>query len=61
MAILIVAAFPSRLSRYTDCQSKTAVDDVVRGATVDNPIMCALNAQAMIARTVSCEVTDPNI
>jgi hypothetical protein len=24
---------------------------VVRGATVDNPIMCALNAQAMIART----------
>ena len=25
--------------------------DVVRGPTVDNPMMCALNAQTMIART----------
>ncbi|HEY4809195.1 MAG TPA: hypothetical protein VIH81_15830 [Roseiarcus sp.] len=29
---------------------KTALD-VVRGPTVDNPMMCALNAQTMIART----------
>jgi hypothetical protein len=35
---------------HSDCQAKTAVD-VVRGPTVDNAIMCALNAQAMIART----------
>ena len=33
-----------------DCQAKTAVD-VVRGPTVDNPMMCGFNAQAMIART----------
>src|SRR3984957_12941081 len=35
---------------YSDCQAKTALD-VVRGPTVDNAIMCALNAQTMIART----------
>ena len=35
---------------HSDCQPKTAVD-VVRGPTVDNAIMCALNAQTMIART----------
>ena len=35
---------------HADCQSKTAVD-VVRGPTVDNPMMCGLNAQTMIART----------
>ena len=35
---------------HADCQAKTAVD-VVRGPTVDNPMMCALNAQTMIART----------
>ena len=35
---------------HSDCQAKTAVD-VVRGPTVDNAIMCALNAQTMIART----------
>jgi hypothetical protein len=35
---------------HSDCQAKTAVD-MVRGPTVDNAIMCALNAQAMIART----------
>jgi hypothetical protein len=35
---------------HADCQAKTAVD-VVRGPTVDNPIMCGYNAQTMIART----------
>jgi hypothetical protein len=35
---------------HADCQVKTALD-VVRGPTVDNPMMCALNAQTMIART----------
>jgi hypothetical protein len=35
---------------HADCQSKTAID-VVRGPTVDNAVMCALNAQTMIART----------
>ncbi len=33
-----------------DCQPKTA-NDVVRGPQVDNPIMCSLNAQMMMART----------
>ncbi len=35
---------------HADCQAKTAVD-VVRGPTVDNSMMCGLNAQTMIART----------
>jgi hypothetical protein len=35
---------------HADCQAKTAVD-VIRGPTVDNPIMCPFNAQTMIART----------
>lgn len=35
---------------HADCQAKTAID-VVRGPTVDNAMMCALNAQTMIART----------
>jgi hypothetical protein len=35
---------------HADCQAKTAVD-VVRGPTVDNPLICGLNAQTMIART----------
>jgi hypothetical protein len=35
---------------HADCQAKTAVD-VVRGPTVDNLMMCGLNAQTMIART----------
>jgi hypothetical protein len=35
---------------HADCQAKSAVD-VVRGPTVDNAMMCALNAQTMIART----------
>jgi len=35
---------------HADCQAKTALD-VVRGPTVDNSMMCGLNAQTMIART----------
>jgi hypothetical protein len=35
---------------HSDCQPKTATD-IVRGPEVDNAIMCALNAQTMIART----------
>jgi small ligand-binding sensory domain FIST len=35
---------------HADCQAKTAVD-VVRGPTVDSPMMCGVNAQTMIART----------
>jgi hypothetical protein len=35
---------------HADCQAKTAVD-VIRGPTVDSPMMCAFNAQTMIART----------
>ena len=35
---------------HADCQAKTAVD-VICGPTVDNPLMCGLNAQTMIART----------
>jgi hypothetical protein len=35
---------------HADCQAKTAID-VVRGPTVDNELMCGLNAQTMIART----------
>jgi hypothetical protein len=35
---------------HSDCQPNTALD-LVRGPQVDNPIMCSLNAQTMIART----------
>jgi hypothetical protein len=35
---------------HADCQAKTAVD-VVRGPSVDNSMMCGMNAQTMIART----------
>lgn len=35
---------------HADCEAKTAID-VVRGPTVDNPMMCGFNAQTMIART----------
>lgn len=35
---------------HTECQANTALD-VVRGPTVDNPMMCGFDAQAMIART----------
>jgi hypothetical protein len=49
MYSLIVLICSSALS-HVDCQAKTAVD-VIRGPTVDNPMMCGLNAQTMIART----------
>ncbi len=35
---------------HAECQPKTA-NDVVRGPQVDNPVMCSLNAQMMMART----------
>ncbi len=40
----------STVLSHSDCQPNTALD-VVRGPQVDNPIMCSLNAQTMIART----------
>ncbi len=46
----IVILICSTMLSHADCQSKTAVD-VVRGPTVDNPMMCGFDAQAMIART----------
>ena len=49
MYSIIVLICSTALS-HADCQAKTAVE-VVRGPTVDNPMMCALNAQTMIART----------
>jgi hypothetical protein len=50
MYSIIVLICSTALS-HADCQAKTAVD-VVRGPTVDNPMMCAFNAQTIIARTV---------
>ena len=47
-SILVLICSTAR--SHADCQVKTALD-VVRGPTVDNPMMCALNAQTMIART----------
>lgn len=35
---------------HAECQANTATD-VVRGPTVENEIMCGLNAQTVIART----------
>jgi hypothetical protein len=35
---------------HADCRPETALD-VVRGPEVDNPVMCALSAQTMMART----------
>jgi hypothetical protein len=49
MYSILVLICSTALSRV-DCQAKTAVD-VVRGPTVDNPMMCGFNAQTMIART----------
>jgi hypothetical protein len=46
----IVILICSTALSHADCQSKTAVD-VARGPTVDNPMMCGFDAQAMIART----------
>jgi hypothetical protein len=47
-SILILVC--STVLSHSDCLAKTAID-VVRGPRVDNPMMCALNAQTMIART----------
>ena len=49
MYSLLVLICSTALS-HADCQAKTAVD-VVRGPTVDSPMMCGVNAQTMIART----------
>jgi hypothetical protein len=46
----IILLICSTALSHADCQAKTAVD-VVRGPTVDNPMMCGFDAQAMIART----------
>jgi hypothetical protein len=46
----IVILICSALLSHADCQLNTALD-VVRGPQVTNPVMCALNAQTMIART----------
>ena len=35
---------------HSDCQPTTATD-IVRGPRVDNVLMCAMNAQTMMART----------
>src|SRR5450432_3576050 len=48
MYSILVLVCSTALS-HADCQAKTAVD-VVRGPTVDNPMMCGVNAQTMIAR-----------
>ena len=46
----IVILICSTALSHADCETKTALD-VVRGPTVDNAMLCALNAQTMIART----------
>jgi hypothetical protein len=46
----IVILICSTALSHSDCQPNTALD-FVRGPQVDNPVMCALNAQAMLART----------
>jgi hypothetical protein len=35
---------------HADCQAETATD-VVRGPIADNPVMCTLNAETMVAGT----------
>ena len=47
---LILILICSTALSHSDCQAKTALD-VVRGPTVDSPMMCGFNAQTMIART----------
>lgn len=46
----IIILICSTTLSHTDCQPNTA-NDVVRGPQVDNPVMCAMNAQMMMART----------
>ena len=45
----IVILICSTALSHSDCQPNTALD-VMRGPEVDNPVMCALNAQTMLAR-----------
>ena len=46
----IVILICSTALSHSDCQPKTALD-VLRGPSVDNVIMCSMNAQTMMART----------
>jgi hypothetical protein len=46
---IVILICSSALS-HSDCQPNTALD-VVRGPQVNNPVMCALDAQTMLART----------
>jgi hypothetical protein len=46
----IVILICSTALSHSDCQPNTALD-VMRGPEVDNPVMCALNAQTLLART----------
>jgi len=49
MYSIIVLICSTTLS-HADCEARTAFD-VVRGPIVDNPMMCGLNAQTLIAGT----------
>ena len=49
-AYSIVILICSTALSHTDCRPDTALD-VVRGPSVDNIVMCSLNAQTVIART----------
>ena len=46
----IVILICSTALSHVDCQPTTALD-IVRGPSVENPLMCGLNAQTMMART----------
>ena len=46
----IVILICSTALSQSECQLNTALD-VVRGPQVNNPVMCGLNAQTMMART----------
>jgi hypothetical protein len=45
----IVILICSTALSHSDCQPDTALD-AVRGPQVNNPVMCALDAQTMLAR-----------
>jgi hypothetical protein len=46
----IVILICSTALSHADCRPNTALD-LVRGPQVDNPMMCMMNAETMIART----------
>jgi hypothetical protein len=46
----IVILICSTALSHADCRPGTGLD-LVRGPQVDNPVMCAMNAESMIART----------